>query len=115
MRMAGRTGPVVLGSSTATTTHAERGLRLAELILAEAGRVGLDSGGRLPTERQLAADLGTTRSAVRHALAILQAQGRISREVGRGTFLRDAPPAAPAAHPGPPGGTSAEPGEGAAA
>jgi GntR family uxuAB operon transcriptional repressor len=45
-------------------------------------------GGRLPTERQLAADLGVTRTMVRHALATLEAEGRISREVGRGTFLR---------------------------
>jgi DNA-binding FadR family transcriptional regulator len=41
------------------------------------------------TERQLASDLGVTRTMVRHALAILEAEGRISREVGRGTFLRD--------------------------
>jgi len=71
--------------------HAQRGLRLAELILSGARQAGQGPGSRLPTERQLAADLGVTRSSVRHALAMLEAQGRISREVGRGTFLRDAP------------------------
>ncbi|HEX3923174.1 MAG TPA: FCD domain-containing protein [Streptosporangiaceae bacterium] len=75
----------------AATTHAQRGLRLAELILSESRRAGQGPGSRLPTERQLAADLGVTRSSVRHALAMLEAQGRISREVGRGTFLRDLP------------------------
>jgi DNA-binding FadR family transcriptional regulator len=45
----------------------------------------------LPTERQLSIDLGVTRSSVRSALALLEAQGRISREVGRGTFLRALP------------------------
>ncbi len=44
--------------------------------------------GRLPTERELASQLGVTRTMVRHALAVLEAEGRISREVGRGTFLR---------------------------
>ena len=47
-------------------------------------------GSRLPTERQLADDLGATRATVRRALAVLEAEGHISREVGRGTFLRDA-------------------------
>jgi DNA-binding FadR family transcriptional regulator len=47
-------------------------------------------GSRLPTERQLAADLGATRTTVRRALAVLETEGHISREVGRGTFLRDA-------------------------
>jgi DNA-binding FadR family transcriptional regulator len=42
----------------------------------------------LPTERQLAIDFGVTRTMVRHALAVLEAEGRISREIGRGTFLR---------------------------
>jgi DNA-binding FadR family transcriptional regulator len=65
-----------------------RRLRMAERILAEALRAGLGPGDRLPTERRLALDLGMTRSSVRHALAILEARGRISREVGRGTFLR---------------------------
>jgi DNA-binding FadR family transcriptional regulator len=67
----------------------ERGRRLAELILAESERAGLGPGSRLPTERQLATDLGVTRSGIRYALAALEADGLISREVGRGTFLRE--------------------------
>jgi DNA-binding FadR family transcriptional regulator len=61
---------------------------LAALILAAS------PGGqsRLPTERQLAQDFGVPRSAIRHAMAVLQAEGRISREVGRGTFLRKSVP-----------------------
>ncbi len=69
---------------------ADRGRRLAEVILANSRRAGLGPGSRLPTERQLAADIGATRTSVRRALAVLEAEGRISREVGRGTFLRDA-------------------------
>jgi len=80
--------PDTPAGSAAGDTHTQRGLRLAERILAESLRAGLSPGGRLPTERRLALDLGMTRSSVRHALAILEAQGRISREVGRGTFLR---------------------------
>ncbi len=66
-----------------------RGRGLAGLILAQSGRAGLGPGSRLPTERQLAVDLGVTRSGIRLALAALEADGFISREVGRGTFLRD--------------------------
>ncbi len=65
---------------------------LAALILAATARTEsarAEDPRRLPTERQLAVDLGVSRSAVRHAMAVLQAEGRISREVGRGTFLRD--------------------------
>ena len=65
--------------------------RLAEIILDESRRAGLRRGSRLPTERQLAADLGATRTSVRRALTVLEAEGRISREVGRGTFLREEP------------------------
>jgi GntR family transcriptional regulator, uxu operon transcriptional repressor len=89
--LAWQAAPAGRGAPHAGTMHAERGLRLAELILSGARRAGQGPGSRLPTERQLAADLGVTRSSVRHALAMLEAQGRISREVGRGTFLRDAP------------------------
>jgi DNA-binding FadR family transcriptional regulator len=83
-----RSVPDTPAGSAAGNAHTQRGLRLAERIVAESFQAGLGPGGRLPTERRLALDLGMTRSSVRHALAILEAQGRISREVGRGTFLR---------------------------
>jgi DNA-binding FadR family transcriptional regulator len=61
---------------------------LADLILERCAAGASGPGSRLPTERQLAGDLGVTRTMVRHALGLLEAEGRISREVGRGTFLR---------------------------
>jgi DNA-binding FadR family transcriptional regulator len=69
---------------------ADRVRALAEIILADSRRAGLRPGSRLPTERELAASLSAPRTSVRRALAVLEAEGRISREVGRGTFLRDA-------------------------
>lgn len=65
-----------------------RGRELAAAILDECERTGLAPGGRLPTERELAVQLGVTRTSVRNALGLLEAEGRVSREVGRGTFLR---------------------------
>ena len=79
------------GAQAADAALAGRGRGLAERILAESRQAGLRAGSRLPTERRLAVELGVTRSSIRHALAILQAEGRISREVGRGTFFRRAP------------------------
>jgi GntR family transcriptional regulator, uxu operon transcriptional repressor len=66
------------------------GQQVAAKILAEATRAHLVTGSRLPTERRLATDLGVTRTTVRHALALLAASGLVSREVGRGTYLRAA-------------------------
>jgi DNA-binding FadR family transcriptional regulator len=78
--------------------------RLAELILADSARAGLGPGSRLPTERKLAADMGATRTSIRQALAVLEAEGHISREVGRGTFLRRTPGPMRATGRGPDGG-----------
>jgi GntR family transcriptional regulator, uxu operon transcriptional repressor len=72
---------------------------LAALILSESQRGGAGHGTRLPTERQLATDLGVSRSAIRHAMAMLQAEGHVSREVGRGTFLRGPAAAGASADP----------------
>jgi DNA-binding FadR family transcriptional regulator len=64
---------------------------LAERIMAAARASGAGPGARLPTERQLADDLRVTRTGVRRALARLEAEGVLTREVGRGTFLRSGP------------------------
>jgi DNA-binding FadR family transcriptional regulator len=70
------------------------GDELARRILREAEDAGMRVGGRLPTERTLADDLGVSRTVIRHALARLEAAGAISREVGRGTFIRRFDPSA---------------------
>jgi len=45
-------------------------------------------GDRLPPERDLAVRLGVGRSSLRKALDQLERGGRLTREVGRGTFVR---------------------------
>lgn len=64
--------------------------RLRELIVSES----YGPGRRLPTERVLAEELGVNRATLRKALAWLEAEGAISRRVGRGTFV-GIPPEAP--------------------
>ncbi|WGF89565.1 FadR/GntR family transcriptional regulator [Marinivivus vitaminiproducens] len=53
---------------------------------------------RLPPERDLAIRFRTTRAAVRRVLDSLEAEGRVRRHVGRGTFVLR-PPTASAAMP----------------
>ena len=48
---------------------------------------GYRHNDRIPPERDLCKQLGTTRNQLRKALAELEAQGRIWRHVGRGTFV----------------------------
>jgi DNA-binding FadR family transcriptional regulator len=55
------------------------------------GNKGRLHGARLPPERQLAHELGVSRGSLRKALADLEAEGRIWRHVGRGTFIGDRP------------------------
>lgn len=57
--------------------------RLRDLI----DSAGYRHNDRVPPERELCKTLGTTRNQVRKALAELEAQGRVWRHVGRGTFV----------------------------
>jgi DNA-binding FadR family transcriptional regulator len=64
-------------------------------------------GDKLPTERAIATQFKTGRNTVRRTLEVLEKEGAIVREIGRGTFVKDmlTPGAAvKAAVPGLPGG-----------
>jgi DNA-binding FadR family transcriptional regulator len=52
---------------------------------------GLTEGARLPAERDLCATLGTSRAELRKALLVLEVEGLLARQVGRGTFLAKPP------------------------
>jgi len=47
------------------------------------------AGSKLPTERALSEQLGVPRSAVRNALAALEAEGLVVRRIGSGTFAAE--------------------------
>lgn len=51
----------------------------------------VENGGRLPAERELANQLGVGRRVLRRALSVLEADGLISRQQGRGTFITKRP------------------------
>lgn len=53
----------------------------------------IEMGQRLPTERKLAEQFGVGRRTVRHALDLLEQEGRISRRQGQGTFISAPEPA----------------------
>jgi DNA-binding FadR family transcriptional regulator len=50
-----------------------------------------DAGQRLPPERELATRIGIGRRALRRALEVMEAEGRIWRQQGKGTFLGSRP------------------------
>ena len=62
---------------------------VAEQILQLIGELALDPGDRMPTEKELASRLGTSRTVVRDAVKILSATGRVSAQKGRGLYVAD--------------------------
>ncbi|GAC1441994.1 MAG: FadR/GntR family transcriptional regulator [Mycobacteriales bacterium] len=52
-----------------------------------AKEAGLTRGDRLPSERDLAEQLGTSRASVKQALVVLEVQGLVETRHGGGTFL----------------------------
>lgn len=62
-------------------------------VLTERIRSGqLKRGDKLPTESQIMAEEGVSRTVVREAISRLQAAGQVETRHGIGTFVLDAPP-----------------------
>lgn len=74
----------------ADIVEARGALALSQRLAAEMRNGRWPAGGRLPTERELGEQHGVARNTVRRALDMLEAEGLITRQVGRGTF-RNAP------------------------
>jgi DNA-binding FadR family transcriptional regulator len=61
----------------------------AEQVLELIVRLRLRPGDRMPTENELARQLGTSRTVVREAVKILSALGRVRAQKGRGLYVAD--------------------------
>ena len=72
-----------------TSSREAAGL-IREFIVNGTAEGTLSPGARLPTERELAKRFAVPRNAVRKTLTELEAEGSITRHVGRGTFLAGA-------------------------
>ncbi len=98
--MHGTSMPTVSGESAGEQEAAQAGTQpaeayrpgyelVAERILLLIADSGLRPGDRMPTENELAARLGTSRSMVREAVKILSAIGRVRAQKGRGLYVAD--------------------------
>ena len=78
-----------MGLSVQLDRQADKALyqQIVQQIKSRINRGLLSPGTKLPTVRQLAADLGVTRLTVHNAYSELQAEGWIEATVGRGTFV----------------------------
>lgn len=63
--------------------------RVVDQLIEYIAERGLRAGDRLPTELELAADVGASQRAVREAIKMLSAIGRVRVERGRGIFVGD--------------------------
>ena len=78
--------PPEMGGAFETLSPAAVLDRVRALI--DSGELG--ASGRLPAERVLAGSIGVSRRALRQALDVLESEGRVMRQQGRGTFVADA-------------------------
>jgi GntR family transcriptional regulator len=93
-------------TTTKSGAGVSRYLRLYRVLSQALAEDLFGAGQALPSEPRLMRDYGISRSTVRRALARLEAEGRIERKRGSGTFARDRrgrPAAGPAT--GPPAAT----------
>jgi DNA-binding FadR family transcriptional regulator len=62
---------------------------MAERILRFIAELRLRPGDRMPTEHELAARLGASRTVIREAVKVLSALGRVRVQKGRGLYVAD--------------------------
>lgn len=91
-----RGSSVVLAFMKESTVRNSASHRIAATLSRdiENRRIGSPTSGgaiRFPTERDLATRFGVARNTIRRAMDALEASGKISREVGRGTYINAAP------------------------
>jgi DNA-binding FadR family transcriptional regulator len=77
------------GVRQAASSYRPRYELVAEQILQLIAELQLQPGDRMPTEQELAARLGTSRTVVREAIKILSAIGRVRAQKGRGLYVAD--------------------------
>lgn len=65
--------------------------RLADRIETDIDAGALPAGAKLPPQRDLAYDIGTTVGTVGRAYSLLRERGLVSGEVGRGTYILERP------------------------
>ena len=73
----------------AADTHLEKGI--VTQLRAYLAQIELPDDGRLPPERELSTALGVSRTELRKALDVLEAEGQLWRHVGKGTFMGSRP------------------------
>ncbi|MEV6823528.1 FCD domain-containing protein [Amycolatopsis sp. NPDC051102] len=71
------------------TTYRPGYERVAEQILQLIAELRLQAGDRMPTEHELSARLGASRTVVREAIKTLSATGRVRAQKGRGLYVAD--------------------------
>ena len=90
MAAAGDPGPAGGGPAAPGAASYRPGYELvAERILQLIAELKLQAGDRMPTENELAARLGASRTVVREAVKILSAIGRVRAQKGRGLYVAD--------------------------
>src|SRR5689334_10618031 len=62
--------------------------RIADELRAAIDRGDLAEGDRLPSERELARQYTAARNTAREAIGLLQSEGLVTAEHGRGVFVR---------------------------
>ena len=80
------------GRPLTVADHASTRDRVVEHVRRLIERGGLKPGDRLPSERDLALELGVSRPSVRSGLEALESMGVVVSRRGAGTFIADGPP-----------------------